>query len=351
MYEERRIEIERSAYDADVDRRRNAGELTQLQAEELKLQRASNAERERGLLFRELDDQLSREEFELKRESLSIEQQMLRAAAFNARTADERRRIELAILDHQYELERLALENVRDSRTATEAQKELARLRLGELERLKGADRQNIMRGTLGPLADYLDRMPQSAEELNEAYQRVAIEGLGSLNDALADAMIGSKNLGDTFKNMANAIIADLARIAIQQTLIRPLANSLANMLGGGGGVTLANAANNINAGLNAIKLPGLAGGGSFNVGGVPGTDQNILAINGVPRARVSANERINVTPANDRGSGGIAQIVPSPYFDVVVDGRVVSTGGTMMANGMRSNNRAMAMRSRQRLA
>ncbi len=347
MYENQRINAEKDAYEQDVKRRRLAGELTDGQAKELVSQRSAIADREKALLYRQLDDELAREELDIKREGMSIEQQLLRSAAVNARTADERRRIELAILSNQYEAERLSLENIVASRTATDAQKKLAQLRLDELGRLESADRQNVMRGTLGPLAEYLDRMPQSAQELNEAYQRVAAEGLSSLTDGLADAMTGARSLGDVFKNVANQIIADLLRIQIQKTLTNALSSVIGSIGGGPSLSALLSKGNGITS-ADAIALPGFAKGGSFMAGGAPGIDRNVLSIGGIPRARVSANERITVTPANTRGN--IAQIVPSPYFDVVVDGRVVNTAAPMVGNGIRQNNQAQAFRQTRRI-
>lgn len=52
----------------------------------------------------------------------------------------------------------------------------------------------------------------------------------------------------------------------------------------------------------------------------------------------------------NDNG-GSIAKIVPSPYFDVVVDGRVVQTGAPMVSSGIRQNNQAQAFRASRRVA
>lgn len=58
-----------------------------------------------------------------------------------------------------------------------------------------------------------------------------------------------------------------------------------------------------------------------------------------------------SIVPNNQIGGGGIAQIVPSPYFDVVVDGRVVNTAGPMIGSAAYGARRGEALRSRQRLA
>lgn len=68
-------------------------------------------------------------------------------------------------------------------------------------------------------------------------------------------------------------------------------------------------------------KTPGLAGGGSFMVGGNGGIDRNVLSINGQPRVRVSGNERVTVTPpGNDNRGGGLqVSVVKGDLFDVIV--------------------------------
>src|SRR3546814_9933502 len=69
--------------------------------------------------------------------------------------------------------------------------------------------------------------------------ESVAVDGLTLLNNGLADVIANAKSLGDVFKGVADQIIAELARIAIQQAIIGPLLG----LFGGGG------------------SLPGTAGG------------------------------------------------------------------------------------------
>jgi hypothetical protein len=116
--------------------------------------------------------------------------------------------------------------------------------------------------------------------------------------------------------------------------VIAPLANMMGvpgfagGVFGGGGG-----GSGSILDAAMALAPGAFATGGSFTVGGRSGRDRNLLSLNGVPVARVSKGENVGV----GWGGGGKMMIVPSPYFDVVVDGRVVSTGGPMVAAGMSS--------------
>ncbi|MFZ2995952.1 phage tail tape measure protein [Sphingobium sp.] len=86
-------------------------------------------------------------------------------------------------------------------------------------------------------------------------------------------------------------------------------------------------------------NLPGFATGGSFEVGGKPGIDTNLVQFWG------TAGETVNIRRANDNGGGGgVAHIVPSPYFDVVVDRRAAGVAAPMaVASGMQARGAAGA--------
>jgi TP901 family phage tail tape measure protein len=84
-------------------------------------------------------------------------------------------------------------------------------------------------------------------------------------------------------------------------------------------------------------NLPGFATGGSFEIGGKPGIDTNLVQFWG------TAGETVDVRRATDSGGGGgIAHIVPSPYFDVVVDQRAASVAAPMsVASGLQARSAA----------
>ena len=59
-----------------------------------------------------------------------------------------------------------------------------------------------------------------SIKTIQESMADVVVKGIKAMEDALVDfVMTGKLN----FKNLANSIIADMARIAIQQTITKPL--------------------------------------------------------------------------------------------------------------------------------
>lgn len=354
--EAQRIMNEREAYKIDIDNRVKAGELNAAQAEKLKVAIEQIAADKQTLMWNEINAQKLEEQQRLADVSFDIREDALRLELDSARTQEERRAIETRLLDIEYEREKAALDHLKALYTlgkVTMAEVDAAEDRFNAMGQARGGREAAIRRNTMGPLEQYLDSLPKSAAELNEAYQQVAADGLQSLNDGIVDAIMNAKNLGDVFKNVANQIIADLLRIAVQRSITEPLANALfgGGQGGSGGGGLFASIGKLFGAGGSmgpaTDQPPGLAKGGSFMVGGNPGIDRNMLSLNGIPQVRVSAGERVRVTKPGQGGDAAPVQIVPSPYFDVVVDGRVVQTGGGLMRNQTQTASR----RGRQRLA
>jgi len=142
-----------------------------------------------------------------------------------ARVEIERRMLEL-----QQQIERKLLDEAIARGDVADAA--AARSKLG---RKQAADRTSFDRDNMGPLGQYVEDLRKAGLNLDDQFESVAVNGLRSLNDGLADAIANSENLGDVFKNVAKSIIADLIRIAIQQTIVNALA-SASSLFGGGGG-------------------------------------------------------------------------------------------------------------------
>lgn len=88
------------------------------------------------------------------------------------------------------------------------------------------------------PLASFA----RQARDTDRNMQEFAVEGLRSFEDAFAGFVTGATSAQDAFKRMADAIIADLARIAIRQAITGPIAGALSDLTGGkSGGFSLAN--------------------------------------------------------------------------------------------------------------
>ncbi|MBX9859347.1 MAG: hypothetical protein K2Y20_07115 [Sphingomonas sp.] len=325
--EKARLALDREAYASELQDRIRAHDLTAARAKTLLATYDQNQRLEKIAIDQQRDADLQRQSLELITAQIDSERDDLRYQLDMARTAEERRAIEKKLLDLQYEKERFELQSMIAIKSAAKIDTQIEEAKLARLDLAKAQDSARIDKQNMGPLAQYLDQLPKNAAELNEAYQRVAVDGLGALNDGLAQAIAGTKSLGDVFNNVANQILADLLRIAIQRTIIEPLGNALSGLFGGGrsagtGLVAGDGGIGNARVGLSIFHglIPGFAQGGSFMAGGIGGIDRNILSVNGIPRARVSANERISVTP--NGGGGALIRIEASPFFDArVIEG------------------------------
>jgi tape measure domain-containing protein len=268
------------------------------------------------------------------------EQDALRSRLDLAKTAGERKDIELRLLALAQQQERtdqeqliadrrrvLADKNATpDARAAATADIGDAERRLGTLGQTQPNERAAVERRYASRGQQYADGF--NADRLNEDIQGIQIDGLESLNDGLADAITGAKSLGDVFHDVAGGIVRDLLRIAIQQAIIKPIANSLfgPGAAGGGGGGSLGSVVASIGSIFSKSStpsgLPRLAGGGSIAAGGLGGIDKNVLSVNGEPRAMIGAHERLSVanpslhipTNINARPSVGNTTIVQQSF-------------------------------------
>lgn len=332
------------AYRIDLDHQVAQKEVTAEKAKELLTAKQRNSELEHTKINWVLDDKLTEQDLDVTRSRLDNSTELLRGELDAARTQRERRRIQLAILHNAEQEERATLEAVQAKHKSTDVEYQIAQAKLDQLDKETSQRAGAITRDTMGPMESYLDSIPKTADEINQAFEHVAADGLQSLNDGLADAITGSRSLGDVFKNVASQIIADLARIAIQKALTGAIGNALGGLFGGGGGITGSSGGMDMRGFSGAVQ--GMAGGGRFMVGGAPGVDRNILSVNGIPRARVSANE--NVSVGYGGGAPTVVQLVvgPGQLFEPAV---TAISGGVSVETVTRAG-RGVARSQRQQL-
>lgn len=172
---------------------------------------------------------LADEEFRAKADALQLQLQL-------ADTEAERKAIALKILEAEDAALRAKLEAVIASQAATEAEKQRAQVALDALDATADTRRAAVGRQNETELERYMRGLNATPGQINEALDGISIDGLETLNDGLTKAIMGAESLGDVFSRVADQIIADLLRIAIQQAIIRPLANALFGGGGEGGG-------------------------------------------------------------------------------------------------------------------
>ena len=72
-----------------------------------------------------------------------------------------------------------------------------------------------------------VDKAKKSVDFYNMSMKDVQKEGLKSLENGLVGLITQTQSVSEAFKNMANSIIADLARMAIRQAITIPIAQSM----------------------------------------------------------------------------------------------------------------------------
>lgn len=183
-----------------------------------------------------MQHRLEEQRIDIAQRDLNDQESVLHARGQLARTAMERRDIELRLLALQHQEEILAIEKQRIQGGLNAAQ-------LAQLNRQEAASnaryalgQENVMRQTAGPLEAFMNAIPRTAAQMNEALQNVASQGLQSIADGLTAVITGAQSMGKAFKQIANQIISDLLRIALQRAIIGPLAGLLGGLIPGGSG-------------------------------------------------------------------------------------------------------------------
>lgn len=276
----------------------------------------------------------ARESYDLFAAGNDAEQERVRAQLDMARTAGERRALELRLLELQKQAERAQLELVIATESTASAAAKNAQLRLDALDDVYEARQDAAKRGTMGPLARYRDSLPRTAEEIGEAYEEIAVRGIERMNDALGDSI--KQTIG--LKGAVGDLITEILLLEAKKMLFGNAGGGFLSSVGRalgllkGGGFDAAAASEGAGSAAEAFaqSLPRFATGGSLLVGGKTGIDRNVLSINGTPAALVSAGERVNVTPDKLRAANDVTvRVVKGDYFDAIVEGKAVNVMGS----------------------
>jgi hypothetical protein len=313
-FSRQRIKLDQQGQNSVLDERRNRGELTQREYDERKGIVAEITQNRLDLVNRNESIRFANEELAAAQAQVGHQRDVLQAQEGLARTTAERRAIELKLLDLGLEEQRLAAQKVLDLAAAGKASPQHAALAQGTLDALPALRQYGeatVRRNNQGPIASYLDRIPRDGDEINEAFEGIAVNGIERVNDGLATAASNFLRLRGVAGEAISGIIADLARLALQRGIL----SLLGSFLPGGGGLA-AVASSFAGAGASAFTpddsgLPRLAGGGTIQASGIGGVDKNVLSVNGVPKAMIGAHETLSV--ANPNLSIGASMQVARP--------------------------------------
>ncbi len=259
---------------------------------------------EAGKVIYQRDVETAREALDIRLNALRNQQDLLRAEADLAGTREQRRDIELRLLDLAYQQERAELDAVIASKDASDAQKKIAQARLDALGAMQQAETEGVNRQYEGPLARYRRRMDETST--SDQVEELVTQELDYVRNGIRDSI--TKRLG-----IKDPLLAGLLDMFIQQNIIRPLAASLQGQGGGGFLGSLASLGSSFFGSAGGGELGtgvGFASGGSGVLGGRGGTDRNVLSLNGRPFANVSRGETLSVGSKALRGSAAIQQTV-----------------------------------------
>ena len=127
-----------------------------------------------------------------------------------------------------------------------------------------------------------------------------------SAADAFGDFVTGAKSGREALFDL----VGSMQKLLIQETITNPLSDMLRGAFkgatsdsGGGFGSILSSVGSSLFSG--AKSLFGFASGGSMVLGGNSGIDQNTLALNGSPIAKVGRGEVLSISPTQGGGNGG----------------------------------------------
>lgn len=219
-------------------------------------------------------------------------------------------------------------------------------------------ERRQEDRERKSPLEAYRDDIAKISANMNDQIQSVAVDGLQMFNDGLVDAIMNSENLADVFGNVAKSIVADLIRIAVQQTIVNSLVKGLSGILGGGAMAMPSSAPQ-----MSLPSLPmGFATGGytgngpAHEVAGVVHRGEYVMPASAVQRIGVDnlaalANGRAAASMAGVTAAGAgarpvqqtiIVKVEANDYFDAKVQQGATAVAAPMaMASGMQARSAA----------
>ncbi|WP_030538633.1 hypothetical protein [Sphingobium sp. DC-2] len=369
-----RLKAELAALDAQLEsykRRLDLDEnLSSAQRSELVAAQAAVVAQEKINAERKAADDRARERFELETAANRAMQDVLESQLDLAMGRKEELAIQRRILMLKQSQERAEQEAVLASQTATAAQKKIAQAALVQLDAKQAAEQASLNLRYASPMEQYQRSIAQTGANLGDALESIEVSALDDLNNGLVDAIMNAGDLGEVFANVARSIVADLIRIAIQQTIVANLTRALGGLFGFGGG----GAAVSMTSSVSQFALPslpmGFASGGYTgnmpvnHVAGVVHGQEFVFDADAVRRIGRGQLEAIRSGsfkgPAVSSGMlaaarGGGAQVVklvvaPSPYFDATVDGRAAAVAAPLSdaAAGRGSTGAQIAIARRQ---
>lgn len=254
---------------------------------------------------------------ELEADGFRREAEALEPKLALATTAKERRDLELRLLDLQYKEEdaRLrALEASEDLVIAARARAD--REALGER---KSGEASVIKDRTRGPLDEYLNRIPDTADEINEALEEIAVGGLRDVEDGFARAATEALGL----KGALGSVVEQMIKLAFQQQLLNRgggLLGGLGKLLGLASGVPGFSSYGSVTsslAGYNPTFAPINFGGARALGGPASANTDYLVGENGPEILRMGSRAGFVIPNERVSAKAGGTTVVQPIHFDL----------------------------------
>ncbi|EZP72354.1 putative phage tape measure protein [Sphingomonas paucimobilis] len=301
---------------------------------------------ERSRIEQERQDRLAKDALDIQQNGLRNQQDLLRSQADLTDDRDERRALEMRLLDLAYQQEEAELQAVIASETATDAQKKIAEERLKILGQIKANKAAEIEEQNTGPLGQYLKRTDVSGSKGKYRVEELITQELDYVQDSISGAI--TKRLG-----VKDPFLSGIIDLFIQQNIMRPIAEAMS--AAGGGGI------GGIIGGIGSIlgfSSGGYTGNGPRNqVAGVVHRGEYVVPADAVSRLGVSNLEAMSKGKALsvERALGPLNHAVAAPrpqqvtvvvqandYFDAKVE-RIVGPIAAKVAHPIAQAHSARA--------
>lgn len=291
------------------------------------LEATKNADLRKEIAENDRDDALADKASAILEKDLELQMQQVQLNGQLALSTREQRDADLKLLDLQDRLRIAQLDRIMATEAAGSAAWDNARVEKESIQTTRGQREALVNRQHMSPLERYSYDLKASAANLNEAMESIQVDAMESLNDQLAQALINFDNLGNVAKNVFKQMLADIIRLQLQQNLSKGLSGilgSIGGLFGGGTGFA-ASAASGVNWSAPIAIAGARAAGGPIRAGlpylvGERGPEIVVPGTSG------------QVIPNHELGAmrGMAVQVVPSPYFDVVVQQQAAGVAAPM---------------------
>jgi tape measure domain-containing protein len=225
---EAQAQAEKEKIDRDRDEERRSIEASAAKGEirdaDAKLLIAKNEElrtEQKARVDRDKEEKLGKQNYDLAKGLLEARNNMLETEDALALTSKQHRDIQLRILENQKEIERLGLEEIIHSRSASDTEKLIAEARLRQLDSLYQLKTDQTLRATAGPLESFQNELKDTVTGVNDEIERIEVAKLQQRIQELGDF---AHSIGDAFGRAAGA----LARFEKPMDVLRGLVSDLA---------------------------------------------------------------------------------------------------------------------------